>query len=114
MSVPHYNLERSSKEKYRSLLHVASADPTIDGLPQYKLVAEGTSPGTGSFVAGAWEGTWKRLNKEIWAISPSISGTGGGGTLTGSAGETYVLWVRWSVGSGAETPAQKAATITIT
>lgn len=109
----HHNHPRDSKKKYRALI-ATTLDPTADGAPSFKLVAEGTAPGTTGYTDGAWEGTWRKINGQIWAISPSVSGTGNGGQLTGDAGTIYVLWVKWSLSSGTEIPAEKACTITIT
>jgi hypothetical protein len=78
----------ASKESLNVPL-VVSADPTGD-VPQFALSAAGASA-PGSFVNGAWSGTWDPTTQRVLALTPLI---GGAAALVITAGNDYDLWAR--------------------
>jgi len=77
-----------------------SGDPTGD-LPTFGLT-QGERLDPGAMVAGSWDGAWIAANGRIDALTPLI---GDAGDLVIVQGETYDLWVQWTV--GAEVPTRR-------
>lgn len=98
-------MNSTSKEKLRAVVET-SADPT-GGTVNWALAAVGSDP---SFAnAGEWSGSYAA--GEATTLSPLISGTGNGGTITVADGQ-WDVWVQFTVGS--EVIVRRAGRLVIT
>lgn len=87
-------LNSTTKEKLRAVLET-SGDPT-GGSVYWALAAPGSDPSFSD--AGSWSGTYDAATDQVTTLSPLISGTGNGGTITVADG-TWDVWVQFTVGS---------------
>jgi hypothetical protein len=85
--------------------HYSTVDPTSATV--YFGVSTSTDVAPSSYTSGAWSGAWSSTTKLALAVSPTLGATGASIVLT--AGNTYVLWVKFVVSS--ETVVEPVGTV---